>query len=225
MVYTVQRGKCRLGAGKCHFVGQMCHLEGVNCHLGRENCRLVAKKCRLGCKLAARTVALQRAAARRLGMGEGRRRSCRRQYRARCVVGKLPVWLRPIADVRRKAIVLHVRLASFLAFALSITAAPGIASARAPGSMSKDAVVYGTVENIDYEGVSDPDDLLGHGWVTARLHVTRVVSGRVPSSAFTIKYFAHTYMYEDRVFRFHLRLSPKGDYVVCTQNGEGVRCR
>ncbi|GAA0448519.1 hypothetical protein GCM10009095_15280 [Sphingomonas molluscorum] len=41
----------------------------------------------------------------------------------------------------------------------------------------------------------------------------------------TVKYFAHTYMREDREFRFHLRPTEDGTYVVCAQlPGDGVRC-
>jgi hypothetical protein len=41
----------------------------------------------------------------------------------------------------------------------------------------------------------------------------------------TVKYFAHTYMREDRSFRFHLRPMNGGTYVVCAEvPGDGVRC-
>ena len=102
---------------------------------------------------------------------------------------------------------------------------PTVVVARHTAPSSKDLVVIGTIENLAYEHVDVPDDMLGHGWITARLHVARVVEGRSPSSTLTVRYFAHTYMYGDRKLRFHLRPGKSGAYVVCTESGEGVRCR
>jgi integration host factor subunit beta len=88
---------------------------------------------------------------------------------------------------------------------------------------AKDVYVVGTIENISYQHEEIPDDMLGHGWFTARLHISRTVSGKAPSSVITVRYFAHTYMgWKD--FLFHLRPSKEGDYIVCSDNGEGARC-
>jgi hypothetical protein len=102
---------------------------------------------------------------------------------------------------------------------------PTVVAARHNTRSSKDLIVIGTIENLAYEHVDVPDDMLGHGWITARLHVVRVVEGKSPSSTLTVRYFAHTYMYGDRELRFHLRLGRDGTYAVCTESGEGVRCR
>ena len=98
---------------------------------------------------------------------------------------------------------------------------------EAANSAQNDLVVRGRLNNQSYEHVDVPDDILGHGWITARLHVRRVLKGRLLHSrtVLTVKYFAHTYMREDREFRFHLRPTEDGTYVVCAQlPGDGVRC-
>lgn len=95
-------------------------------------------------------------------------------------------------------------------------------------SRRDDVVVNGRLYNQSYDAqVDDPGDILGHGWFSARLHVNRVLKGRLirPDAELAVKYFSHTYMSEDRSFRFHLRASPDGTYVACAQPpGSGVRC-
>ena len=108
-----------------------------------------------------------------------------------------------------------------------LTMASGLAASSGWGkdrpAPSRDVYVVGTIENMRFEPEDAPDDMLGHGWFTARLHISRTVSGRVPSSVITVRYFAHTYMgWKD--FLFHLRPSKEGDYIVCSDNGEGARC-
>jgi hypothetical protein len=34
-----------------------------------------------------------------------------------------------------------------------------------------DLEVVGRLKNFDYEAIDDPEDLLGHGWITARLRI------------------------------------------------------
>ena len=88
-----------------------------------------------------------------------------------------------------------------------------------------DAIVVGTIKNLDYQIANIPDDLLGHGWITARLHVVRVERGRVPSRDLKVKYFAHTYLYEGRVTRVHIRPNGKDIYLICSDGGEGAACK
>ncbi|WP_294040444.1 hypothetical protein [Sphingomonas sp.] len=88
-----------------------------------------------------------------------------------------------------------------------------------------DAIVLGTVKNLDYRAANMPDDILGHGWITADLHITKVERGTVPTSDLKVRYFAHTYRYGDRILRFHIRPSGDGIYSVCAKRGEGVRCK
>ena len=41
-----------------------------------------------------------------------------------------------------------------------------------------DTVVVGTVTNGNYEPVKSHDDILGHGWISATLHVQKLVRGQ-----------------------------------------------
>jgi integration host factor subunit beta len=100
-------------------------------------------------------------------------------------------------------------------------------SYAANSGQQEDVVVRGRLSDQSYQHVDDPDDILGHGWITARLHVSRVVRGRSvrPNAVLTVKYFAHTYMREDRTARFHLRPTNGGSYVVCAAvPADGVSC-
>jgi integration host factor subunit beta len=65
-------------------------------------------------------------------------------------------------------------------------------------------VAIGRIENGAYEASDSADDLIGHGWISATLHVTRVVSGASMPAALPVRYFAHTYMRDDRNFMFVL---------------------
>ena len=88
-----------------------------------------------------------------------------------------------------------------------------------------DIVVVGRVENVAYEHVKSEDDLLGHGWVTARLKVQRVVKGAGVPPFLPVRYFAHTYMRQDRDFMLVLkRISPEG-YEIRTGQLTSVRPR
>jgi len=86
---------------------------------------------------------------------------------------------------------------------------------------SGDVIVIGRVENVSSEPVDDPHDLLGHGWFSGNLHVSRVESGRLPSRIVPVRYFGHTWLREDVNFRFHLRADEGGRYLICKPPGPG----
>jgi hypothetical protein len=77
-----------------------------------------------------------------------------------------------------------------------------------------DLVVIGRLKNGEYHAVSDPDDILGHGWVDATLLVRRVVKGVRTRPKMPVRYFAHTYMRDDRDFMLVLSPQPDGALVV-----------
>lgn len=80
------------------------------------------------------------------------------------------------------------------------------------GVADSDLVVFGQVRTLHYE----PLDEFGlSGVMTARLTITRVLSGRPPSSGLTVRYIAHSDLPPDEQFRFHLRRAANGIYVVC----------
>lgn len=70
-----------------------------------------------------------------------------------------------------------------------------------------DIVLIGRLKNEDYEAAYIEDDLLGHGWATGRIKVRKVVKGKDIPSFVPIRYFAHTYVREDREFMFVLSRS------------------
>jgi hypothetical protein len=75
-----------------------------------------------------------------------------------------------------------------------------------------DLVVVGRLQNGDFEHVEIEDDILGHGWFFAHLKVREVVKGDVLSDQIPIRYFAHTYLREDRDFMFVLREAEDGEF-------------
>lgn len=90
---------------------------------------------------------------------------------------------------------------------------------------SGDVVVIGRLENLNSEFVHDPDDLLGHGWFSGNLHVSRIESGELPSRVVRVRYFGHTWLRDDVTFRFHLRADEGGGYLICSRpGGSGVNC-
>lgn len=80
----------------------------------------------------------------------------------------------------------------------------------------EDLVVIGRVKNGDWHHVDDPDDILGHGWVDARLSVRRIVKGNGIDRTVPVHYFAHTFMRDDRDFMFVLSRHPDGSLVIST---------
>lgn len=80
----------------------------------------------------------------------------------------------------------------------------------------KDLVVVGRLVKQDYQHVEIEDDILGHGWVTADVKVDNVVFGHTLARKLPVRYFAHTYMREDRDFVFVLRPAENGRHLVRT---------
>ena len=63
-----------------------------------------------------------------------------------------------------------------------------------------DTIVVGRIKNGEYKSVKNDEDILGHGWIDAHAEVKRLVRGGEVPSSLPIKYYAHTYMREDRDF-------------------------
>ena len=65
---------------------------------------------------------------------------------------------------------------------------------------------YGRLKNLyTYESTDDPDDLLGHGWMTAEFRVERVLSGPQPPRVITVRYFGHSFIQDRKKVRLTLR--------------------
>ena len=77
-----------------------------------------------------------------------------------------------------------------------------------------DLVVIARVKNGEWQQVEDPDDILGHGWFDATLRVRQVIKGRGSGRTMSVRYFAHTYMREDRDFMLVLSRQPDGSLVI-----------
>jgi hypothetical protein len=108
-------------------------------------------------------------------------------------------------------------LASVVAIMVLFTSSLGVAegSPAHPELISYgciDVVVIGTLDNLDYQTVDLPDDILGHGWMTANLDVHRQVKGSKANATLPIKYFGHTYLREDKKFMFVLRPASDGTF-------------
>jgi hypothetical protein len=90
---------------------------------------------------------------------------------------------------------------------------------------SGDLIVIGRLENLGSEPADyDPNDLLGHGWFSANLHVSRVESGELSGRNVPVRYFGHTTLREDVIFRFRLR-AEEGGYLICKPpGGSGLNC-
>ena len=89
-----------------------------------------------------------------------------------------------------------------------------------------DVVAIGRLENLESEPISfDPEDLLGHGWFSGKFHVSRVESGNLTDKIVAVRYFGHTWLREDNTFRFRLRRSESGSFLICRQPGSaGYNC-
>jgi hypothetical protein len=57
-----------------------------------------------------------------------------------------------------------------------------------------DTVVVGMVESGAYQPVETEIDILGHGWISAKLRVRKVVRGTPLPTALPVRYFAHDYL-------------------------------
>ena len=112
---------------------------------------------------------------------------------------------------------------ALLASLAALTAACATTPAPAPTEIAEGV---GRLENLSYEWDGDPDDLLGHGTVTARLHVQRVIHGRVSGRVIDIRYFGHSYISDQKPVRFRIKRMPQGYYIVCTPPGmTGFKCK
>jgi hypothetical protein len=85
-----------------------------------------------------------------------------------------------------------------------------------------DTVVIGTVANGAFELVEAHDDILGHGWASATLHVRKIVRGERLPAVLPIRYFAHTYMRQDQEFMLVLK-HVGADYEI--KSGQLMRVR
>ena len=82
-----------------------------------------------------------------------------------------------------------------------------------------DLDVVGRLVKQAYQHVEIENDILGHGWVTADVKVDYVVYGpmtvnRLRVRKLPVRYFAHTYMRQDRDFVFVLRPAENGRHLV-----------
>ena len=68
-----------------------------------------------------------------------------------------------------------------------------------------DVVVLGRFNNGHYQRVDIEGDILGHGWMTARIRVRRVLFGSVHERVVPVRYFGHTFYREDRDFVLVIR--------------------
>lgn len=88
---------------------------------------------------------------------------------------------------------------------------------------ASDLSVLGKLESQEYIGSLDDFGL--NGVITARLRISRTLSGRAPATVVKVRYIAHGYLSEDSELRFHLRRSDDGEYLVCSDGGRGFVCR
>ncbi len=88
-------------------------------------------------------------------------------------------------------------------------AAPATAGSFAPDDIlafgCNDLVVIGRVRNFDYTHVDIEGDILGHGWITGRIKLRKVLRGRAADRIVKVRYLSHAQMREDRDFVFVLR--------------------
>ena len=91
---------------------------------------------------------------------------------------------------------------------------------------SNDVIAIGKLKNLASEpGQVDPDDLLGHGWFSADFHISRIEAGKLANKVIPVRYFGHTWLSEDMEFRFRLRSTESGGYIICKKPGSsGYNC-
>ena len=80
-----------------------------------------------------------------------------------------------------------------------------------------DTVVIGRVVNGAYQHVENENDILGHGWISATLKVRKVIKRPTLPSKIPVRYFAHTFMRDDRDFMFVLDHTKTGYEIVTGQ--------
>jgi integration host factor subunit beta len=80
-----------------------------------------------------------------------------------------------------------------------------------------DIVAVGSVTNRAYEPVGNNGDLIGHGWISATLHVRRTIRGATLPAALPVRYLAHTNMRQDRDFMLVLKRGGAGYEIAAGQ--------
>ena len=90
------------------------------------------------------------------------------------------------------------------------TVSQGTAEDRTLQFGCTDTVVIGRIENGAFQDVTSENDILGHGWVTAKVLVRRVVKGANVPPLVPVRYFAHAYMRDDRDFMLVLKPTSQG---------------
>ena len=118
---------------------------------------------------------------------------------------------------------------TIIATALSLCGCHSVADWGPPRGFAVEAgdiVAIGRLENLSSEAASyDPNDLLGHGWFSAKFHISQVQSGHLADRVVQVRYFGHTSLREGIRFRFRLRAVEGSDYLICKPPGSsGYNC-
>ena len=117
------------------------------------------------------------------------------------------------------------KIQSLIAALGLIAANPNIAAASSENSNSisyqcSDILVVGSIQNVNdsYRGVEIEDDILGHGWMTARIRIKRVLHGKASRSVVSARYFGHAYRVFDlgKSYVVVLRPASDGSYTATT---------
>jgi len=77
-----------------------------------------------------------------------------------------------------------------------------------------DLVVIGRASSLGYTPVAAEDDLLGHGWITARIKPRKVLKQKAPPGEIPVRYFAHAPLNRNLDFLFVLSKEADGEYVI-----------
>ncbi len=88
-----------------------------------------------------------------------------------------------------------------------------------------DIVVVGRLQNNAFVPVHSDGQILGQGWVIARITVRRVVKGSGLPAVVAVHYLAHTYLREDRDFMLVLHKSQEGAFDIAAAQLMSLRPR
>ncbi|MBN8812781.1 MULTISPECIES: hypothetical protein [unclassified Sphingomonas] len=110
----------------------------------------------------------------------------------------------------------HRPLAPALAIALSTMPSAAAAQDAPIGYGCGDLVAIGRARSLDYTPVDSEDDMLGHGWITAKLKIRKVLRGHAAAPTVPVRYFAHADLRGDRDFLFVIAKDEAGRNVVRT---------
>ena len=80
-----------------------------------------------------------------------------------------------------------------------------------------DLVVVGRLNNLTYDLIEDPDDLLGHGVVNARVRIKQVLHGSAGNRV-DVRYVAHAMFIESDDFLLVLKPQKSGTYWLDSAN-------